>query len=118
MSHEPDGNVPPDFLVDGRIAVEVWRLNEHGTGEPPRPLIETEIPFMWDLRALADGLAAKSRETLLIYVEFRRPLPSAKAVRLGAGPYLESLLAAPDPSGMSCSVAPNVTLSCLGERPP
>jgi hypothetical protein len=27
--HEPDGNVTPDFLVDGRIAVEVRRLNQN-----------------------------------------------------------------------------------------
>ena len=27
--YEPDGKVPPDFLVDGRIAVEVRRLNQH-----------------------------------------------------------------------------------------
>ncbi len=27
--YQPDGNVPPDFLVDGRIAVEVRRLNEN-----------------------------------------------------------------------------------------
>jgi len=25
---EPDGNIPPDFLLDGRIAVEVRRLNQ------------------------------------------------------------------------------------------
>lgn len=27
--YEPDGNVPPDFVIDGRIAVEVRRLNEN-----------------------------------------------------------------------------------------
>jgi hypothetical protein len=27
--YEPDGNVPPDFLVDGKIAIEVRRLNQH-----------------------------------------------------------------------------------------
>ena len=27
--YEPDGKVPPDFLVDGRIAVEVRRLNQN-----------------------------------------------------------------------------------------
>jgi len=27
--YEPQGNVPPDFLVDGRIAVEVRRLNQN-----------------------------------------------------------------------------------------
>ena len=26
---EPDGNVPPDFLVDERIAVEARRLNQN-----------------------------------------------------------------------------------------
>jgi len=26
VQYEPDGNVPPDFLVDGRIAVEARRL--------------------------------------------------------------------------------------------
>jgi len=28
VDYEPDGNVPPDFLVDGRIAVEIRRLNQ------------------------------------------------------------------------------------------
>ena len=27
--YEPDGNIPPDFTIDGRIAVEVRRLNEN-----------------------------------------------------------------------------------------
>ena len=27
--YEPDGNVPPDFLIDGKIAIEVRRLNQH-----------------------------------------------------------------------------------------
>lgn len=29
LIYEPDGNGPPDFLVEGRIAVEVSRLNQH-----------------------------------------------------------------------------------------
>lgn len=29
LVYEPGGNVPPDFLVDGRIAVEARRLNQH-----------------------------------------------------------------------------------------
>jgi hypothetical protein len=27
--YEPDGNMPPDFCVGGRIAVEVRRLNQN-----------------------------------------------------------------------------------------
>jgi hypothetical protein len=26
--HEPDGNIPPDLLIDGKIAIEVRRLNQ------------------------------------------------------------------------------------------
>jgi uncharacterized protein YifN (PemK superfamily) len=35
--YQPDGNVPPDFLLDHKIAVEVRRLNENSyltTGKP------------------------------------------------------------------------------------
>jgi hypothetical protein len=27
--YEPDGNIPPDFLADDRVAVEVRRLNQN-----------------------------------------------------------------------------------------
>ena len=29
INYEPDGNIPPDFLIDNNIAIEVRRLNEH-----------------------------------------------------------------------------------------
>lgn len=32
VRHEPDGNVPPDFVIGGRIAVEVRRLNQNYVG--------------------------------------------------------------------------------------
>jgi hypothetical protein len=32
FSHEPDGNIPPDFFVDDHIAVEVQRLIKRETG--------------------------------------------------------------------------------------
>lgn len=34
---EPDGNILPDFSIDGRIGVEVRRLNQNYTGGPGRP---------------------------------------------------------------------------------
>src|SRR5206468_13124046 len=46
IMYEPDGNVPPDFLVDGQIAVEVRRLNQNeDTPEGPRGLEEAAIPL-------------------------------------------------------------------------
>lgn len=51
--HEPEGKVPPDFLLDGGTAVEVKRLNEtEEGGQHPRGLAEVEIP-LWVLTRIA-----------------------------------------------------------------
>lgn len=45
--HEPDGNIPPDFPVDGRVAVEVRRLNQNSSSlsaDRPQALEELAIP--------------------------------------------------------------------------
>jgi hypothetical protein len=55
IAFEPDGNVPPDFLVNGTIAIEVRRLNQHQ---------ETESGGMLPLENLAIPLH-KTLETLL-----------------------------------------------------
>lgn len=39
--YEPDGNVPPDFLIGGRIAVEVRRLNQNFEHEEGYEGLET-----------------------------------------------------------------------------
>lgn len=31
VTHEPDRNIPPDFLVNDEIAIEVRRLNQNYT---------------------------------------------------------------------------------------
>lgn len=49
VAYEPDGNVPPDFLCDGRVAVEVRRLNHHHQieGEHPEAL-DSKGVALWD----------------------------------------------------------------------
>ena len=51
--YEPDGNVPPDFLVNNTVAVEVRRLNQHhddGTGTGLRGLEEVDVPLWHRIR--------------------------------------------------------------------
>jgi hypothetical protein len=44
--YEPDGNIPPDFLVDNKIAIEVRRLNQNFVAEgESKGLEEVEIPL-------------------------------------------------------------------------
>ena len=47
VAYEPDGNVPPDFLLNGRIAVEVRRLRKEldEPGDDPRAPYHREHEF-------------------------------------------------------------------------
>jgi hypothetical protein len=77
VAYEPDGNVPPDFLLNGRIAVEVRRLNQNeDTGDGPHGLEETAIPLQAKVRKLLATLgSSNSGESWFVIYSFRRPLP-------------------------------------------
>ena len=73
---EPDGNIPPDFLIDGRVAVEVRRLNQNEESpEGPRGLEEVEIPLRDRVRHLLKTFGpARNGETWYVFYEFHRPI--------------------------------------------
>ena len=80
--HEPDGKVPPDFLVDGRIAVEVRRLNEgENTGRGHRGLEEVSKPLnALVINALAAVGPPIDDASWFVFYTYRRPLPPWKAL--------------------------------------
>jgi hypothetical protein len=75
--YEPDGNVPPDFLVDGRIAIEVRRLNQHHEDDSGElDALETlAIPRQERLRRLLDSFGEPSEggASWYVYYRFQRP---------------------------------------------
>jgi hypothetical protein len=75
--YEPDGNVPPDFLIDGRIAVEVRRLNQHDEGSgDPRGLEEVAFPLDARIRRLLPTLGGPvDGESRFVLYTFKRPVP-------------------------------------------
>jgi hypothetical protein len=83
IKYEPDGNVPPDFLCDGRIAIEVRRLNQNfddGTGS--RGLEEVSIPLQKNMRALLASLGAPTEaKSWFVFYTFRRPLEIWKILK-------------------------------------
>jgi hypothetical protein len=81
--HEPVGNRPPDFGVEGQIAVEVRRLNENEPGEQPRGLAEVGVPFRrLILRELAaHGAPLADGQTWWVSYSLKRPLPPWKRVK-------------------------------------
>jgi hypothetical protein len=75
--YEPDGNVPPDFLVDGKIAIEARRLNQHHEQESGElEALETlAIPRQIRLRRLLDsfGGPAQGGASWYVYYKYQRP---------------------------------------------
>ena len=62
VAYEPDGNVPPDFLVYGTIAIEVRRLNQNHFGESKaKGLEEVAIPLWNKIKTLLSSLGAPAR---------------------------------------------------------
>jgi hypothetical protein len=82
VQYEPDGNIPPDFLVDGRIAVEVRRLNQNEErSDGHRGLEVTAKP----LHAIVEKILAESGpppgpHSWFVFYRVWRPLPSWRSV--------------------------------------
>ena len=76
IQFEPDGKVPPDFLVEGRIAVEARRLNLHVQIAPgkPEPVEDLEIPRRNDLKKLLQSFGPpKGGVAWRVSYTFKRP---------------------------------------------
>lgn len=91
--HEPDGNVPPDFLADDAVAVEVRRLNQNeaSTGQF-RSLEESSIPLHMGMRSLLEKISLANKERAFwVSFSFRRPIPRWKDIRPWVTAQLEAL---------------------------
>lgn len=91
--YEPDGNVPPDFLLDKRIAVEVRRLNENERTRPtPKGLEEVEIPLTKRLTTLLHSYGpAASSAGWWVAVRFRRPVPRWKDIEVDVRAFFDAV---------------------------
>lgn len=81
INFEPDGSVPPDFLVQKTIAIEVRRLNQHWTSPAGDeiPLEAAEVPVAKRLTGLFDSFGAPSNGvSWMVFVRIKRPFPSMK----------------------------------------
>ncbi len=100
VEFEPDGNVPPDFLLDGRVAVEVRRLNQnHGDAAGYEGLETAKAATVRHLRKLLPRFgAAPDGEGYWVFVHFRRPL-DWKAVKRALPRALKAFKASPSTIG-------------------
>jgi hypothetical protein len=99
--HEPDGKVPPDFLVDDRIAVEVRRLNQsHKVGTKNKGLEETRIPLWQKVKSLALSLGPPTQGvSWFVFFRFSRPV-EWKKLKPKVRAALQNFKAAPITNGV------------------
>jgi len=109
---EPDGNVPPDFLVGGTIAVEARRLNQtHPTGAEAQGLEEVAIPLWQRVRKLALSLGPPmAGQSWFIFFRFDRPLERWNTLGPKIRRALDSFMASPRRGKTSIPIATNFEL--------
>lgn len=74
---EPDGNVPPDFLVENRIAIEVRRLNQYWRDPSGSwtPLEALEYPLIERFNKVLEEFGAPTHAvSWYVFPTFERPL--------------------------------------------
>ena len=82
--YEPDGNIPPDFLVGGEIAVEVRRLNENSLDASGRARgLEHDQYALRGLiiRVLSELGPPSSGRSWFVTYDFQRPLPPFRQLK-------------------------------------
>jgi hypothetical protein len=107
--YEPDGNIPPDFSIEGRIAVEARRLNQHEDNSGVvRGLEEVAIPFRQTVREVLETFGPPRNGTSwFVSYSFQRPVPERRMTVRLLRTALEQF--AEDPQD-SFEVTPNFTL--------
>ena len=112
---EPDGNVPPDFLVDGHIAIEVRRLNQNWTGASGYEGLEQVI---FPLRSLFERVLPSlgppdAAESWFVIYTFRRPLPPWKQLEAVIRGALVGLSGGALAQARKLQVLPNLRLEVI-----
>ena len=82
--YEPDGRIPPDFLVKGRIAIEVRRLNYNYIDEAGHVQgVETsQFALMRYMRGLLPSFGPpQAGQSWFVRFWFKRPLPLLAKLR-------------------------------------
>jgi hypothetical protein len=96
IDYEPEGcSKPPDFLLNGRTAVEVRRLNQIETpsqaAEKPRGLEEVAIPLWNTVQDLLPSFGGPTAQmSWYVFIRYGRPVPSKRDLAVAVRQHLTS----------------------------
>jgi hypothetical protein len=117
--YEPDGNIPPDFLLSASIAVEVRRLNKHvevnGKNEG---LEQAEIPLMKTVEATLRSFDKSwAGSTYFAFIRFSRPIPARKTLASRLATVLKAFLQDPSQPHRKIFVDPALSIDLISATP-
>ncbi|WP_337917110.1 hypothetical protein [Vibrio cholerae] len=117
--HEPDGNVSPDFLVNGKIAIEVRRLNQQFRGAKKTVGLETDQFRLMDAirRKLSKYPLDKTSKSYFVTVSYKRPIGKLSSIVSNLEEAINKFQLAGEPIPYSCKLHQNVQFEIELERP-
>ena len=99
ICYESDGNVPPDFVVDDRIAIEVRRLNQQVNrgGVASKGIEEDRIPLYDRMKSYFKKLGPGNFQGQGFYVcyDFARPVSDWKDIKIELDRVFKPLISNP-----------------------
>ncbi|MER9177774.1 hypothetical protein NKH72_30155 [Mesorhizobium sp. M0955] len=96
---EPDGNVTPDFLLNGHIAIEVRRLNQNyeGAGQT-EGLEDAAIPFFHKLKKLVESFGPPTgTHSWFVSYDYGRPEMPWKSLKPALKTMFSDFVSNPNP---------------------
>lgn len=92
ISYEPNGNVPPDILLNNKIAIEVRRLNKNQIyGNDFKGLEQEGYAIYGLMKKIMEEISDKDFDkSALIGYFFNRPLPEKKVIKKNVSTILKS----------------------------
>lgn len=77
VTFEPDGNIPPDFVINNRIAIEVRRIeDQYWGGAKPQGLRTVQKNIEKTVRSSLSALGSMHpTDSWFVHYNFNRPLP-------------------------------------------
>jgi len=118
IDYEPEGgSKPPDFLLEGRIAVEVRRLNQHEPVTPPgarpRGLEEDAIPLWTNIRDLLPSFGPPRDVSWAVSVDFGRPVPKWDELKRALTQRLHAFQNDPAPRPIAIQLFPSLEIELI-----
>ncbi len=72
---EPDGNIPPDFLINNDIAVEVRRLNQHKIiSGKYQPLDNKSLSIFHSIEKAIESIKSENNNCYIVSIDFEQPI--------------------------------------------